>query len=163
MDKELTEKIKRIYEDYGKSIFRYLLSILYNRADAEDVLGNLFLKIVRHQKRIFRVRNLKSYLFAMARNEATDFIKTKIKNRELGDGMVEALFETQNESLSLEDREKISLALFNLPVEQREVITLKIWEGFTFREISRVLKVSPDTCASRYRYGLEKLRGKLRI
>ena len=59
--------------------------------------------------------------------------------------------------------ERINLALFNLPVEQREVVTLKIWEDFTFREISQVLKVSPDTCASRYRYGLEKLRMELRI
>ena len=139
------------------------MSILYNRADAEDVLGNLFLKIVRHHKRIFRVRHLKSYLFAMARNEAADFIKTKIKDRELGDEMVKALLETKNESLSLEERERINLALFNLPVEQREVVTLKIWEDFTFREISQVLKVSPDTCASRYRYGLEKLMGKLKI
>ncbi len=77
--------------------------------------------------------------------------------------MVETLLEIRNESLSFEKRERINLALFNLPVEQREVITLKVWEDFTFREISQVLKVSPDTCASRYRYGLEKLKGELRI
>ena len=45
----------------------------------------------------------------------------------------------------------------------REVVTLKIWEDFTFREISQILRISPDTCASRYRYGLEKLGGELKI
>jgi RNA polymerase sigma-70 factor (ECF subfamily) len=39
---------------------------------------------------------------------------------------------------------------------------LKLWEGLTFEEIAAVLDLSPSTAASRYRYGLDKLRGRLR-
>ncbi len=157
------EAIKSIYENYGEPLFHYLLSVLRSRTDAEDVLGNLFLRIVRHQKRILRSRNMKSYLFAMARNEVKDFIKTKIKEGELEEKVAYALLEPKYENIPFDEKEKINLALSNLPPEQKEVIILKIWQGFTFKEISRILKVSPDTCASRYRYGLEKLSKELRM
>jgi RNA polymerase sigma-70 factor, ECF subfamily len=51
--------------------------------------------------------------------------------------------------------------LASLPVEQREVIVLKIWHGRTFREIAELTDTSPNTVASRYRYGLAQLRQAL--
>jgi len=45
-----------------------------------------------------------------------------------------------------------------LPVEQREVITLHLHAGLTFREIALQLGLSINTVQSRYRYGIEKLR-----
>jgi DNA-directed RNA polymerase specialized sigma24 family protein len=49
-------------------------------------------------------------------------------------------------------------ALAALPARQREVVVLKVYEGRTFGEIARLLNISPNTAASRYRYALEKLR-----
>lgn len=51
--------------------------------------------------------------------------------------------------------------LTGLPVEQREVIVLKLWHGHTFEEIATVQDVSANTAAGRYRYGLQKLRACL--
>jgi RNA polymerase sigma-70 factor (ECF subfamily) len=48
--------------------------------------------------------------------------------------------------------------LASLPLEQREVITLKIDGGLTFAQIAEILHVNPNTAASRYRYAMEKLR-----
>lgn len=48
--------------------------------------------------------------------------------------------------------------LTELPVEQREVIVLKVWHGCTFDEIGGLLEISPNTAAGRYRYGLQKMR-----
>jgi RNA polymerase sigma-70 factor, ECF subfamily len=48
--------------------------------------------------------------------------------------------------------------LETLPPEQREVIVLKIWQGHTLEEIGRLLDLSPNTVAGRYRYGIQKLR-----
>lgn len=61
----------------------------------------------------------------------------------------------------VEDRERARLlqdALNQLPVGQREVVTLKIWGGLTFAEIAGVLEIPANTAASRYRYALEELR-----
>jgi RNA polymerase sigma factor (sigma-70 family) len=52
----------------------------------------------------------------------------------------------------------IQNALAELPVEQREVITLKVWGEMTFAEIADALGIPANTAASRYRYGLSELR-----
>ena len=56
-----------------------------------------------------------------------------------------------------EIKRSVRLAVEKLPPNQSEVVVLKIWEGMTFLEIAEVLGESPNTVASRYRYGLEKL------
>lgn len=61
-----------------------------------------------------------------------------------------------------ETRDWIETALRRLPADQREVVTLKIWGELTFAEIGTALEISPNTAASRYRYGLDKLRQELK-
>ena len=53
-------------------------------------------------------------------------------------------------------------ALADLPPEQRAVVHLKLWEGWTFDAIAGAFDLPPNTVASRYRYGLDKLRERLR-
>lgn len=48
--------------------------------------------------------------------------------------------------------------LAELPADQREVIVLKLWHGYTFGEVGELLDISPNTAAGRYRYGLQKIR-----
>ena len=59
-------------------------------------------------------------------------------------------------------RQAIEAALQRLPVEQREVLALKIWGELTFEQIAAQLAVSPNTAASRYRYALVALRKELK-
>jgi len=61
----------------------------------------------------------------------------------------------------VEDRERarmIQEAMEKLPDIYREVIVLKTWGGLTFAEIAEAVGISPNTAASRYRYGLGELR-----
>jgi RNA polymerase sigma-70 factor (ECF subfamily) len=48
--------------------------------------------------------------------------------------------------------------LATLPPDQREVVHLHVYEGMTFKEVGDALDESMNTVASRYRYGLAKLR-----
>jgi RNA polymerase sigma factor (sigma-70 family) len=62
---------------------------------------------------------------------------------------------------AVEDRELsrvLHAALAELPAEQREVITLKVWGEMTFAETAEVLDIPANTAASRYRYGMSELR-----
>ena len=52
--------------------------------------------------------------------------------------------------------------LAELPMEQREVIVLKLWHGHTFEEIGGLLEISPNTVAGRYRYGLQKIKNQIK-
>ena len=49
-------------------------------------------------------------------------------------------------------------ALRMLPGEQREIVVLRIWGALTFEEAAAVIGISPNTAASRYRYGIAKLK-----
>jgi RNA polymerase sigma-70 factor, ECF subfamily len=53
--------------------------------------------------------------------------------------------------------------LIRLPLAQREVIVLKIWHGYTFQQIGQILTLSPNTVASRYRYGIDHVRSALNL
>ena len=59
-------------------------------------------------------------------------------------------------------RDELAEALGELPEEQRAVLHLKLWEGLTFEKIADALEIPPNTAASRYRYGIDKLRDRLR-
>jgi RNA polymerase sigma-70 factor (ECF subfamily) len=59
---------------------------------------------------------------------------------------------------STETAMALQSALRTLPDEQREVVVLKIWGQLTYEEAAAVIGISPNTAASRYRYGIEKLR-----
>jgi RNA polymerase sigma-70 factor (ECF subfamily) len=65
----------------------------------------------------------------------------------------------------IEDRERARLAqdaLRQLPADQRDVVTLRIWGGLTFAEIAVALEIPANTAASRYRYALAELRKRTR-
>jgi RNA polymerase sigma-70 factor (ECF subfamily) len=53
------------------------------------------------------------------------------------------------------------MAVRELPIEQREVLTLKIWGELTFQQIATMTDESPNTVASRYRLALAALRQHL--
>jgi RNA polymerase sigma-70 factor (ECF subfamily) len=59
-------------------------------------------------------------------------------------------------------QKSVAASLESLPLEQKAVVVLKVWEEMTFAEIAVVLDISPNTAASRYRYALDKLRDALR-
>lgn len=63
-----------------------------------------------------------------------------------------------------EDEEALLLrqAVQGLSDKLREVVTMKVWGGLTFAQISEALAISPNTAASRYRYALEQLAGEMR-
>ena len=61
-----------------------------------------------------------------------------------------------------EDAVTLRNAVQKLSPKLREVVTMKIWGGLTFAEISEALAISQNTAASRYRYALEQLAQDMR-
>lgn len=148
-----------LYDRYGRLVFRYALAILGADADAEDVASTAFLRLARQGKRAARIRDLRRFLIAAARNEAISVLRRRRRQREAVESA--ALFEPAPEAHAAADREVIERALAALPREQREVVVLKVYEGLTFAEIAQLVRVSPNTAASRYRYAVAKLREML--
>ena len=148
--------IDKIWEQYASDLFGYMISILCSRQDAEDVLQAVFIKIAQHRQSVAKAQSLKAYLFRIGRNEALNSIKRRHRQKALE---AEAAWLQVNNTENKEYASKqLVAALASLPEEQRTVIVLKTYRKKTFREIAERLDLSENTTASRYRYGIEKLR-----
>ena len=152
--------LEELYDIYGERLYRYLLVRLGSEADAEDVLQDTFCRFARYSVRLKMVRNPKMFVYRVARNEANRFLRRRIRrargeteHSDRGAGFAAALAPPGGGRGSL-----FLKRLDDLSAEQKEIIHLKIFEGLTFREIAAVCGISVNTAASRYRYGIARLR-----
>lgn len=151
------DALGRLYDLLGKELFGYIRGIVGTQSDAEDVFQEVFARLAAQGGKLARVERPISYTFTIARNEAYKTLKKRSGLREaaLEEGLLEAApLDAKEPALSPREAQR---ALGTLPVEQREVVVLKIYEGFTFAEIAALTGVSQNTAASRYRYAVEKL------
>ena len=142
-----------LYDCYAPNLYRVLLAILHSPEDAEDALQEVFLRVAKG--RMKQVRDVRTYLHTCARHLALDVLRRRKREQSWQDT------EAEHEVATPESGTDLQALMWHLPVEQREVIALKVWEEMTFAQIALVVKASPNTVASRYRYGIEKLRGWL--
>jgi RNA polymerase sigma-70 factor (ECF subfamily) len=146
-----------VYDAYAGAVYRQALAIVGSSADAEDVVQEVFLKLVR--RRGGPIRELKAYLFTAARHEAASVLRQR--RREQPDADAAAAPGPTPSAASSADALMLRNALAALPQEQRDVVIFKVYEDLTFAQIGERVRASAHTVASRYRYALKKLRAAL--
>ena len=154
--------LEGLYERHGEKLFRYLVFRLGSAEDAEDVLQEAFCRFARYDLRWKLVRNPQAFVFRVARNEANRFLKRKSGRREIEKMIQRGSAPGFAAAFAAPDEPDLSLLLSRaeeLPAEQKEIVFLKVVDGLTFREIGSACGISTNTAASRYRYGLARLRG----
>jgi RNA polymerase sigma-70 factor (ECF subfamily) len=147
-----------LYDACADQLHHFLVARLGSRNDADDVLQNTFVRLAGARGSLGRVENLKAYVFQVARNEATSFV------RSTGRPMVETqtaatLFrDSADDHTARETAEIVAGALARLTADEREIVELKMYAKLTFREIADVVGVPQGTAATRYRSALERMR-----
>jgi RNA polymerase sigma-70 factor (ECF subfamily) len=157
--------LQRVYDDHAQALFAFLLNFTRHEADAHDVLQEVFLRLARRPGLLDGVAEPRAFLIRLAHNRAIDLMRrrtTRHKNYERLAGESDTLFAPSDDPDEAAFRKALTEALAGLPAEQRAVVHLKLWEGMTFDAIAGVLEISSNTAASRYRYGIDKLRERLR-
>lgn len=153
--------IDELYGRHGEKLYRYLVFRLGSAEDAEDVLQETFCRFARYALRWRLVRNPQAFVFRVARNEANRFLRRKLGRRE-GEAMILSGAAEGFDAAFMAPEEPVLALLLRradeLPAEQKDAIFLKVFEGLTFKEIGSACGISANTAASRYRYGIEKLR-----
>jgi RNA polymerase sigma-70 factor (ECF subfamily) len=145
-----------LYERKAAGLILYGRALGLSHGEAEDVLQETFLALLRLPQ---TPDDPEHYCVRAFRNRAMNFHRgvwrrisrewESVRWFEGGSGRDEAEAEAVRR-------------LADLPPEQREVIVLKIWNGMTFEEIGRLLEISANTAAGRYRYGINKLKLSLK-
>jgi RNA polymerase sigma-70 factor (ECF subfamily) len=158
-------ELERLYDDHSQALFSFLLNFTRNEADTHDLLQELFVQVAQRPRLLEGVRDVRAFLLRLSHNLAIDLIRrrgTRHNYQERWCDEALSLFAPTVEPDAGAFREALAAAMGELPAEQRAVIHLKLWEGMTFDRIASLLDISANTAASRYRYGLDKLRQQLR-
>jgi RNA polymerase sigma-70 factor (ECF subfamily) len=147
---------EQLYDRKAAELLLYGRALGLGISEAEDVLQETFVALLKLEK---RPDNPEHYCVRAFRNRALNF-KRGLWRRVARELESARWFEPAEVKNDLEEAAQRALA--KLPVEQREVIVLKIWHEMTYEEIAGTLDLSPNTVAGRYRYGMEKLKGILK-
>jgi len=149
------EEVKRLYQKHGAALAAYACSCGMDHASAEDVVQQLFLKLLAGK--LAAPQTPLAYLYRAVRNACLNLRRDR--QREIGLDTAELWF--THPGGNREEVVSLQRALRELPEEQRETVFLRIWSGMTLQEIANLTEAPLNTVASRYRYALEKLRERL--
>lgn len=158
-------RLDRIYDACVRRLYRYALTITGSPDDAEDAVQEVFVRVARGWKRIARMDNPQAYLFSATRNAAYSILRSRRHRDALAEAFCAEL-STGGQGNRVGDAGQsraVCEALAGLPVEQREALVLKVYDQMSFKEIAETVGASLGTVASRYRYGVDKLRKALEV
>lgn len=158
-------ELERLYDTHASALFAFLLNLTRDEADTRDALQEIFMRLARRPELLREARDERGFLLRLAHNLAIDLMRRRDARSRAHEALVGEtveLFVVAGDPDETAFRRELAEALGELPIEQRTVVHLKLWEGLTFERIAATLDLPPNTAASRYRYGLDKLRARLR-
>jgi len=150
---QTASELERLYHAHGAALVLFGTSFASDRGIAQDAVQQVFLRLIQ-EGNLAHVRDPKAYLFASVRNQLLN--DSKLRSRSVELTLDSAWFEPPERDYAAEQNLKHALRV--LSEDQRQVVVLHIWGELTFSQIAEVLEISANTAASRYRYGIEKLR-----
>ena len=158
-----TLRLLRILDAEKEKLFQYASYRLRNIDDVEDVLQNLYVKILENPAKFDCVVNKRAYLYRIVSNQCSDISKRNANVDFPGDGAFPdlAIGSLEVENFDEEFR-MINHLLAILPEDQSEAIRLRHHSQLSFQEIADIMEIPLPTAKARYRYGIEKLRDILR-
>lgn len=158
--------------EHLNALYGFAMVLTRNRAEAEDLVQETYLRAARAFGRLVPDSNLKSWLFAIMRNIRLN----QVRHEKSGPQFVEIDAEEESRWQWLDhtaaadphtvflqkvEREQVRLAIERLPEHYREVIVLRDLEGFSYQQIASILECPAGTVMSRLGRAREHLRALL--
>jgi len=169
------EAFALLYDRHSRALINFFYKMCYDRALAEDLVQDTFLKLLRYRGKYRPEASFKTFLYTVAKNLWIDRhrsqkaapktvsaeLRVQPDGATLGD-LVEAATDSPVQRLA--DREAAELvrqALLDLPEAQRLVFVMAEAQGLRYREISEILDIPVGTVKSRMNAAVTRLRGLL--
>ena len=148
-----------LYDHYSKALFGIIFQIIPQQEIAEDVLQEVFVKIWQHIKSYDVSKGrLYTWMLNIARNQAIDRTRSKdFNNRGKTTELSENVYEESGAEIKLDDV-GLRKTLENLPEENRKLIELAYFQGYTQEEIANMLNIPLGTVKTRIRATIMQLR-----
>ena len=149
-----------LYDRYSKALFSIILQIIPQQEIAEDVLQEVFLKIWQNIRSYDETKGrLYTWMLNIARNQAIDRTRSKeFNNRNKTTELSEIVYtERQSVNAGIDDV-GLKKTIGNLPDENRKLLELAYFQGYTQEEISKILNIPLGTVKTRIRATIIQLR-----
>lgn len=152
------EDVVTLFDAYSNDLYRFALSYLGSIQDAEDVVQDVFLKLLdKHM--FFEKKNEKAYLMTMTANRCKDQLRSSSRNEIVDLESVE--WQLADNERFTERHRAVFDELMRLEDTLRVPIYLHYYSGYSYKEISKILKISVSATAMRISRGKEQLRIRL--
>ncbi len=145
----------RFVKETEKMLYSFAYSITLNNEDAKDAVQEAYLRLFKARQRVDYRKNPKAYVFQIVKNVCFDIIGKRKNEKTIENLPVEEKFDRD----TIIDRKKIiSSALKILNKQERMVVCLLIFDGFSSKEAGEILGLSDSTIRNHYMNGRNKIR-----
>jgi RNA polymerase sigma-70 factor (family 1) len=157
---------RQLYDQYWHGVFATALKWTRSKADAEDVVQEVFFKIWNRKELLPDILHFSAYLHTMARHEILSSLKAKPSGFAV-EGLEQTLEDEQPDAvglLSLKELEQtVRAAVDSLPPQQKLVYNLTRQEGLSHEEIAQRLGVTKETISNHATRALSHIRRYLKV
>lgn len=149
--------LAELYESTHAAVYGFALSILKNKADAEDVLHDAYLQVWSAADRYAPQGKPLAWIFTITRNLALMRLREQSRTVQMVPEDYQELF-AQDPGVASEDRLLLAALLNTLSAEERQIVMLHAMTGLKHREIAELLELKLTTVLSKYNRAIRKLR-----
>jgi RNA polymerase sigma-70 factor (ECF subfamily) len=162
----------RLYDRHRGGVFRYLVRHCGDRATAEELHQDVWLKLIAARARFDAGARFTAWLYSVARNRVIDYWRASRATRHvslddeghaLGDVLedLNPVANPQGAASALQESGLLVAALAALPAAQRDAFLLHVEGGLAVAEIATLTAAPAETVKSRLRYAYRRLRESL--
>ena len=140
--------IEEFYVKYKNLIINISFSIVKDRNVAEEISQNIFLKILKIDKEIIPDNNELSWIYTITKNQTIDYLRKQHENIDL-----DSIYEINDENNEIEnivEQDTYNKIIECLEEKEKEIVSLKVISGITFREIGEILGMPTATVQWKY-------------
>lgn len=170
-----------LLERYKRRLFSFIMNFVHSMDVANDIFQEVFYKLIRSSEKFDLNKKLSSWIFRIANNCCIDYLRENKKLKEISFSdtystkSLEQKFPASQYSefwVNIEEKNlnpeevlikreselQLQEAIESLPLEQKQVLLLRVYGDFSFKEISSILNCSQNTALSRMSYAIKNLK-----
>ncbi len=160
-----TRAFDEAYRLYSGKLYHFAFSFLKNRADAEGIVQEVFLRVWENREKINVSRSFKAFLFTIGYNLTIDRFRERVKQREYVNFLRKNASGFESETGNRVDFNNLDelyrKAVELLPPRQRMIYKMHRFDGLTYAGIAGELQISVKTVENHMAGALKFLRKKI--
>ena len=154
----MTTEITNIWTDFHKELKAFIYNKTRNSADTDDILQEVFIKIIRNIDKVNQAENSRYYLYGIVRNAINDYFRNQ-KNVVDQSAIEEKITEEEEQSLNTTIAECCIKPFINkLPDNYRDALLITEFQDVSQKELAEKLNISYSGAKSRVQRGKVKLK-----